>query len=322
MSKRSGVLVIAESCDERIHQVTFQLLGKGKEIADVLECELSALLLCARVKHPKEMNFHGCDRAYVMCAPSFAYPEEGLYKTNIVRFIEEYQPEVVLMGATPFGRSLAPRVAAALGTGLTADCTELVVGENKELIQIRPAFSDNILAHIKTKTYPQMATVRDGEFPVPQLDTSRKVDVVTIAPYVKYYDQTCVLEGIKKNTQNITDAEVIVACGRGLKAAGDVALIQKLADCLGGQVGYSRALIDAGIGDATNQIGYSGLRVRPKLYFACGISGASQHLAGMKESDRIIAINQDASAPIFNACDAGIVGDLYQVIPRLIEELS
>ena len=322
MSNRNGVLIIAESIEATIHQVTFELLGKGREIADVLGCELNALLLCEEVNHPEEMNFLGCDRAYVMSDPSFATPEEVLYKTNIVKFIEEYQPEIVLMGATSFGRSLAPRVAAALGAGLTADCTGLVVGENRELIQVRPAFSDNILAHITTKGFPQMATVRDGEFPLPQRDTTRKMNVVRLSPYVVEYHQTCILEGIKTNIQHITDAQVVVACGRGIKTAEDIALIKKLADGLGGQVGYSRALIDAGIGEGAHQIGYSGCRVRPQLYFACGISGAPQHLAGMKESHRIIAINQDASAPIFNVCDIGIVGDLYQVIPKLIEALT
>ena len=319
---RSGVLVIAESNEDTIHQVTFELLGKGREIANELRCELGALLLCANVKQPEEMISCGCDKAYVMRSNSFLCPEEVLYKANIVKFIEEHKPEVVLIGATPFGRSLAPRVAAALGTGLTADCTELAVGEEGELIQIRPAFSDNILAHIKTRTFPQMATVRYGEFPVPEAESTRKGDVIQIPPYVERMNQTYILEGIKRNVQELTEADIVVACGRGLKAEEDVALIQKLADCLGGRVGYSRALVDAGIGDATSQIGYSGLRVRPKLYFACGISGAPQHLAGMKESGKIIAINQDASAPIFNVCDLGIVGDLYQVIPRLIEELS
>jgi electron transfer flavoprotein alpha subunit len=322
MNKYGGVLVIGEICESTIHQVTYELLGKGRELADQLGCSLDVLLLGMEIDSPQEANHYGADRVYLMKSPSFSYPEEVLYKLNITKFIEAHHPAIVLVGATNFGRSLAPRVAASLQTGLTADCTSLEIGEDNQLIQIRPAFSDNILAHITSRKFPQMATVRHGEFELPKVDTKRNSKVIEISPYVEKYDKTQVLEGVKSKVLDITKAEVIVACGRGIKAVEDFSLIQQLADCLGGQVGFSRALVDAGMVDATHQIGYSGVRVRPKLYFACGISGAPQHLAGMKDSERIIGINRDPSAPIFNVCDLGIVGDLYEVIPQLIKELE
>jgi len=339
MNAWNGVLIIAESRAQtskagrsanaellayttEVHPVTYELLGKGRGLADTLHCGLDCLLLCAESDDAEEMNLCGADTVYIMKSKAFADPEECLYKSNIVRFINEYRPSIVLIGATSFGRSLAPRVAAALSTGLTADCTGLSIGESGELIQIRPAFSDNILAHITSRVYPQMATVRHGEFAAPARDAGRKANVVEIPVFVNEYDGTKIIERMKRNAHDITEAEVIVACGRGIKAEEDIALIQKLADCLGGQVGFSRSLVDAGIADNAYQIGYSGLRVKPKLYIACGISGAPQHLAGMKESGTIIAINHDASAPIFSVCDIGYVGDLYQVVPQLIKELE
>ncbi|MCL2699666.1 MAG: electron transfer flavoprotein subunit alpha/FixB family protein [Defluviitaleaceae bacterium] len=322
MSEWNGVLIIAEARGSGVHPVTYELLGKGRELADALSCELSCLLLCAEADCPEESNFRGADRVYLMRSNAFAYPEEYLYKANIVEFIKRHRPGIVLAGATAFGRSLAPRVAAALGTGLTADCTGLEPGEGGRLVQIRPAFSDNILAHITSRVYPQMATVRPGEFSASARDTEREVNVVNIPAYINSYEGTVITELIGRNTRDITQADVIVACGRGIKAAEDIALIRQLADCLGGQVGFSRALVDAGLADAANQIGYSGLRVKPRLYIACGISGAPQHLAGMKGSGTVIAINRDASAPIFGVCDIGYVGDLYQVIPRMIKELG
>ena len=332
MKEWNGILVIGEMVKGEIHKVTYELIGKGRELADDSACKLSCLLLCAKGDSYKDVNAYGVDRTYIMVSESFSKPEEVLYKMNIVRFIREYKPAVVLLGATEFGRSLAPRIAAALGTGLTADCTDLVIGGKGELIQVRPAFSDNILAHITTRNYPQMATVRYGEFSIPSSDetacdeSSRDMscsgEVVKLSAYVEEYLGTRVLEMVDKKARDITESDIIVACGRGVKNVEDIALIRELADTLGGQVGYSRALVDAGMVDANNQIGYSGLRVKPKLYIACGISGAPQHLAGMKESGRIIAINRDASAPIFEICDIGYVGDLYEVIPRLIKQLK
>jgi len=257
-----------------------------------------------------------------MKSPAFTYPEECLFKSNIVHFINEYKPSIVLIGATDFGRSLAPRVAAALNTGLTADCTDLTIGEKGEMIQIRPAFSDNILAHITSNKLPQMATVRHGEFVIPARDTGRQANVVRILAYTETHNKTEVTALTKQTSRELSKADVIVACGRGIKKMEDILMIQLLADCLGGQVGFSRALVDAGMAEAAYQIGYSGVRVKPRLYIACGISGAAQHLAGMKDADTIIAINRDPSAPIFSVCDIGYVGDLYLVIPQMIKELG
>jgi len=323
MNTHKGVLVLAEGRAGGIHPVSFELLGKGRELADRLGCALDCLLLCAEDgPAAAELNHRGADTVYVMRSAAFAKPEECLYKSNIVAFINGHRPGIVLVGATDFGRSLAPRVAAALDAGLTADCTGLEIGEDGRLVQIRPAFSDNILAHISSKSFPQMATVRHGEFAVPARDERRRANIVDVPPFAEACCGTVVVETAKRHGQDITEAEVVVACGRGIKTEEDIGLAQKLAGLLGGQVGFSRALVDAGIADAARQIGYSGLRVRPKLYVACGISGAPQHLAGMKDAQTIIAINRDASAPIFGVCNVGYVGDLYRVIPRLIKELE
>jgi len=310
-----NVLILAEARDDSLHPVTYELLGKGRELADKLNCGLDCLLLS-----PKETRLQGADRLYLMLSQAFSQPEEYLYKANISEFIKEHKPSIVLAGATDFGRSYVPRVAAALGAGLTADCTGLSIGDDGRLIQIRPAFSDNILAHITSSSATQMATVRYGEFPMPILGT--EAEIIKIPPYTEAYSGTVVIETIQRNLHNLSEADVVVAGGRGIKATEDISLLQELADCLGGQVGFSRALVEAGLADAAYQIGYSGLRVKPSLYIACGISGAAQHIAGMKDSAKIIAINRDPSAPIFNFCDIGYVGDLYQVIPQLIKEIS
>ena len=316
------VLVLAEAYGGLVHPVTYELIGKGRKLADDLGCGVDCLLLCQKEGNANEMSHFGADRVYVMQSPAFAYPEEYLYKANIVGFIKAQKPAVVLIGATDFGRSLAPRIAAALETGLTADCTDLLIGEGGELIQIRPAFSDNILAHIVSQRMPQIATVRHGEFAVPARDPSRRANVIKVPAYMETYGGTQVASLNEQKGRDITEADVVVACGRGIKTADDLSLIRQLADCLGGEVGFSRALVDAGLADASRQIGYSGVRVRPRLYIACGISGAAQHLAGMKDSGTIVAINRDPSAPIFSLCDIGYVGDLYQVIPRIIKEFD
>ncbi|MCL2851529.1 MAG: electron transfer flavoprotein subunit alpha/FixB family protein [Defluviitaleaceae bacterium] len=322
MSNWDGVMILAETRGDSIHPVSYELLGKGRELADQLGCRLDCLMLCENTHASAELNYYGADTVYAMCSESFKHPEEGLYKSNIVPFIQERKPGIVLVGATNFGRSLAPRVAAALHTGLTADCTALSVGADGRLVQIRPAFSDNILAHITTNSYPQMATVRHGEFSAPPRDPSRKANVIEVPLIALQYAQSAIIGSTVRQARDIAEADVIVACGRGVKSPEDIAIAQRLAELLGGQVGFSRALVDAGMADASCQVGYSGVRVRPRLYIACGISGAPQHLAGMKESGTIIAVNHDASAPIFGVCDIGYTGDLYDILPRLIKELE
>lgn len=318
MGEYSGVLVVAEQNRGEIHKVTYELLKKGKELSDSLKVSLDCLILAEEGTTVEELSYRGAYTIYFMKSKAFAVQEEYLYKANITEFIREYKPEIVLIGATHFGRSLAPRIAAALRTGLTADCTELKIDEEGRLLQIRPAFSGNILAHIKTYTCPQMATIRYKEFGEAEYDSSRGVNITEVKPYLDKYDKSEIVKILNEKEFDITEAEVIVAGGRGIRKKEDLALLEELAAEMGGVVGVSRALVDAGFAGSARQVGYSGNRVKPKIYIACGISGAPQHLAGMKEADYIIAINSDPSAPIFRICDLGYVGDLYKVVPELI----
>lgn len=318
----SGVLVIGETERGAIHRVAYELLGKGRGIADACGESLSCLVLASENCGCEELCRRGADQVYLMKSPALAFPEEVLFASNITSFIREKKPAVVLIGATHFGRSLAPRIAAALETGLTADCTELLVDEEGNLEQIRPAFSDNILAHIKTIKRPQMATVRYKEFPEAEPNENAVINIQEIPLYIEENPDVIVEKIVSIGDADITDAEIVVAGGRGIKKEEDLALLQDLAQALGGQVGVSRALVDAGMASSSIQIGYSGSRVKPKVYIACGISGAPQHLAGMKESDLIIAINNDPSAPIFTISDYGIVGDLYEIVPWLTQRFG
>ncbi|MCD6368625.1 MAG: electron transfer flavoprotein subunit alpha/FixB family protein [Thermoproteales archaeon] len=318
-----GVLVFAEQHEGEIHPVTFELLGKGREIADRLKTELSSVLLGHNVEEKaRELIYYGADRVYLYDHPSLKHFDVVLYKQNIVNLVKEEKPEIILIGATPIGRSLAPRIAAALNTGLTADCIDLQVDENGDLIQIRPAFTGNIIAHIKTKTRPVMTTVRYKVMKMGVRDERRKGKI--IKKKVEVIDNTGIkiLRKEKRKEVNIADADVIVACGRGLKKPEDISMIEELAKLLGGVVGASRPLVDEGWISKDHQIGFSGNTVKPKLYIACGISGSPQHLAGMRDSNIIVAINIDPTAPIFRHADYGIVGDLYEVVPKLIKELK
>lgn len=320
--KYRGVLILAETEHGKVHRVAYELLNKGRQIADACGESLSCLLLVPDTfasSACRELCQRGADQVLVMRSAAFQYPEEVLFAENIVAFIQEHRPETVLIGATHFGRSLAPRVAAALRTGLTADCTDLQVDEEGNLEQIRPAFSDNILAHIKTVRRPQMATVRYKEFEEAPINHGAQIRIEETAPYAEENPYVEIEKAISIGEADITDAEVVVSGGRGIRKEEDLGLLQELADVLGGQVGVSRALVDAGMAPGSIQVGYSGNRVKPKVYIACGISGAPQHLAGMKESDVIIAVNNDPSAPIFNIADYGVVGDLYEVLPALTE---
>ena len=304
--KYSGVLILAETEHGKVHRVAYELLNKGRMIADACGESLSCLLLAPdtfETSACSELCQRGADQVYVMKSAAFRHPEEVLFAQNIVSFIEEKRPDTVLVGATHLGRSLAPRVAAALGTGLTADCTDLQVDADGNLEQIRP----------------QMATVRYKEFQEAPVNDGAQIQIREIAPYIEENQSVKIEKTVSIGDMDITDAEVVVAGGRGIRKEEDLALLQELADLLGGQVGVSRALVDAGMAPSSIQVGYSGNRVKPKVYIACGISGAPQHLAGMKEADVIIAVNNDPSAPIFNIADYGFVGDLYEVLPQLTE---
>jgi len=321
--KRGDILVFAEQENGEIHQVSFELLGKGRELADRLGVELNAVLLGWRIEDKAaELIYRGADNVFLYDHPSLQDFDAVRYGRNIVKLVRETRPDIFLIGATRIGRTLAPRIAAALRTGLTADCIDLDLDSDGNLIQIRPAFSGNIMAQIRTKTRPQMATVRYKVMRMRKRDTSRKGKIIKKEVEVINETGIEILEKIKADEVNLAEAEVIVSGGRGLKKPEDFKLLQELADALGGVVGSSRPLVDAGWISKDHQVGFSGNTVKPKVYIACGISGSPQHLFGMRDSDVIIAINKDPTAPIFNVSDYGIIGDLYEVVPILIREIK
>ncbi|WP_019228458.1 electron transfer flavoprotein subunit alpha/FixB family protein [Sedimentibacter sp. B4] len=318
-----GVLVFAEQKRGDIHKVAYELLGKGKTLCDKLNCSLMSVVLGQPDINVNELVYRGADKVYhIEDEMIFSVPDEVVYAENLVKLIKDIKPEICLFGATTFGRSLAPRVAAILETGLTADCTDLSIDDDMRLIQIRPAFSENILAHIKSDNYPQMATVRYKEFDEAHRDETKTGEIIKVKAIKSGNCLVEVLEEISNENINIADADVVVSAGVGIKNTEDLKMIQELALLLGGEVGASRALVETGIISKAHQVGYSGSRVKPKIYIACGISGAPQHVAGMKESGIIIAINNDPSAPIFKVADYSIVGDMYKIIPELIEAIK
>jgi electron transfer flavoprotein alpha subunit len=323
MREDGNVLVFAEQEDGRIHQVSYELLGKGRELADRLGAQLSAVLLGWRMEDgASELIYRGADTVFLYDHQSLREFDVVRYSRNMVDLVRETKPRIFLIGATRIGRTLAPRIAAALGTGLTADCVDLDLDEDGNLIQIRPAFSGNIMAQIRTKTRPQMATVRYRVMRMLKRDTGRKGRIIRRRVEVIEETGIEVLVKTRADEVNLADAEVIVSGGRGLRRPEDFGLLEELAEALGGVVGSSRPLVDDGWISKDHQVGFSGNTVKPKVYIACGISGAPQHLFGMRDSDVIIAINKDPSAPIFNVSDYGIVGDLYEVIPILIREIK
>ena len=316
------ILIMCEVNGGCVHRVGYELLNKAKELSDATGKEIHCLVMADCLVPVEELAKRGADKVILMKDACFESLQERLFADNIIKYIDETEPDIVLFGATNFGRSIAPRVAAALRAGLTADCTELKIDEEGNLIQIRPAFSDNILAHIKSIRKPQMATVRYKEFAEASIDESRAVNLEVIGASVNSDKDVRVIENLEIGEADITDAEVVVAVGRGLKKAEDLEMFEELAKLLGGQVGVSRALVDADIAPSAIQVGYSGNRVKPKLYIACGISGAPQHVAGMKESDYIVAVNSDPGAAIFSIANLGIVGDMYKVVPAMIEKIK
>jgi len=316
-----GLLVFAEMREKEIHPVAFELLGKGKEISKELSIKLEAVVFGGDESAAQELIDHGAENVY-LCEGEEKSCKECLEscKECLSVLVKEIEPEIILFGATKFGRALAPRVAAALNAGLTADCIDLRV-EEKEFIQIRPAFTGNILAHIKTRSTPKIATVRyrvmkPAEHKKKEGRIIKKVfssDIKKSLPLVKRE---------KIESIDIQNADVIVSGGRGLKSKEDFMMLEKLASLLGGVVGSSRPLVDDGWISKDHQVGFSGNTVKPRIYIAVGISGSPQHLAGMRNSETIIAVNSDPSAPIFRYADYGIVGDIYEVVPELIERLE
>lgn len=323
-----GVWVFAEQREGNLMNVSIELLGEGRKIADKLNTELTAILLGNNVnKLADRLVKYGADKVIYAESPLLeVYTTDGYTKT-ICNLIEERKPEIMLIGATNIGRDLGPRISARIHTGLTADCTRLDVDlENRRLLQTRPAFGGNLMATIICPDHrPQMATVRPGVMEKAKYDQGRSGEIEIINPDLRDEDiMAKVIEFVKEKKAQVKleDASIIVSGGRGLGTPEGFKLIEELAEKLGGVVGASRATVDAGWIDQSYQVGQTGKTVRPNLYIACGISGAIQHLAGMQESKCIIAINKDKDAPIFEIADYGIVGDVYEVIPEIIKGLE
>ncbi|RKW55622.1 MAG: electron transfer flavoprotein subunit alpha/FixB family protein [Lachnospiraceae bacterium] len=322
------VWVFAEQRQGTLTPVVVELLGEGRKLADKLGVKLCALLVGSNVKDLIQTLIHyGADRVYCVDNELLEkYTTDG-YSKAVCIAVEKYKPEIIMMGATHIGRDLAPRIASKLNTGLTADCTGLEIDpEDGKLRQTRPAFGGNLMATIICpETRPQMCTVRPGVMDKAIKDTNRTGETIEIEVDISQKDiRTKVLEivKIKRDMIPLTDADVIVSGGMGIKNAEGFKMLKELADVLGGTLGASRATVDAGWIDKSRQVGQTGTTVRPKLYIACGISGAIQHLAGMQESGMIVAINTNPNAPIFEVADYGIVGDVYEVVPQLIELLK
>ncbi|MCK4777922.1 MAG: electron transfer flavoprotein subunit alpha/FixB family protein [Actinomycetia bacterium] len=324
----SGVWVFAEEKRGKISSVVFELLGKGKELSNKLETKLSSVIIGDNVsKHAKSLISYGSKKVYVIESKELLEYNDEPFSKVFADLINKEKPEIVLAGATARGRSLIPRVASILGTGLTADCTELDIDEeNGLLLQTRPAFGGNIMATIIcTKHRPQMATVRPNVMKRTEINSENKGEIIEVKPDKKnLISRTSVLDFIEDLTEKVRleEADIIISGGRGLGKPENFKLIYELADVLGAAVGASRAAVDAGWIPYSHQVGQTGKTVCPKVYIACGISGAIQHLVGMKTSNVIIAINKDPDAPIFQFATYGIVSDLFEVVPKLIQELK
>ncbi|WP_297056284.1 electron transfer flavoprotein subunit alpha/FixB family protein [Thermosulfurimonas sp.] len=327
MNAKPRVWVFVEQEEGQAHPVSWELLGKAGELARDLEGVLEAVVLGHGVEEvAREAIAYGAERVYLIDDPVLAYYRNQPYAHGVVQLCRKYHPEILLLGATTLGRDLAGSIATSLETGLTADVTGLEIDpESKNLIMTRPAFGGNIMASILCPDHrPQMSTVRPRTFPLPPRDPSRQGEIVREELGLSE-DEVRVkrVDFIPKDkTVNLEYAEVIVSGGRGLGGPEGFDLLRELARLLGGEVGASRAVVDAGWISYEHQVGQTGKTVRPKVYLACGISGAIQHRVGMQNSDVIIAINTDPEAPIFRIADLGIVGDLYQVIPALIEAVK
>lgn len=327
-SKYRGVWVFAEQKGGLVANVTFELLGQGRELANKLAEPLCAMLLGNQVaKVARDLVYYGADKVYLAESDQLEVFVEDTFTEVITGLIKEHKPNIVLFGATALGRSLAPRVASRLETGLTADCTGLEIDpETKDLLQTRPAFGGNLMATIVCPNHrPQMASVRPKVFKPVQHDELRMGRIIKYDYKHHNLTQRAQLLAVLKDatkTAGIAEAEIIVAGGLGLGNAENFKITEKLARAIGAVVGASRGAVDAGWASYAHQIGQTGKTVRPKLYIACGISGAIQHLVGMQSSEIIVAINKDPKAPIFNVADYCIVGDVHEVVPALTEEVK
>ena len=339
LEEYKGVFVFAQQVDNEISGIAFELIGKGKDLAKDLNTEVTAVLIGSGVKGlADELAAYGADRVIVVDDPELKDYRTEPYTHALASVINKYKPEIMLIGATAIGRDLGPRVSARVATGLTGDCTQLDIGDfplvaregqeqkHNQLLMPRPAFGGNTIATIACPdNRPQMATVRPGV--MQKIDRIEGAKAVVeeynpgFTPDNKYVEILDVVKSIT-DTVDIMDAKILVSGGRGMGCPENFEMLKELADVLGGEVSCSRAVVDAGWEPKDLQVGQTGKTVRPQVYFAIGISGAIQHVAGMEESDLIIAINKDETAPIFEVADYGIVGDALKIVPKLTEVLK
>lgn len=334
-----GVFVFAQQVDNVISNIAYELIGKGKELAKDLGVEVTAVLVGSDVKGlADQLAEYGADKVIVVDDPELKEYRTEPYTHAIASVIKEFKPEIFLIGATAIGRDLGPRVCARIHTGLTADCTKLDIGDfpmnpvpgretkHNQLLMTRPAFGGNTIATIACPDFrPQMATVRPGVMQKAPKEAGKKAVVTEFNPgFTKNNKYVDILEVVKavSNTVDIMDAKILVSGGRGVGSPENFKILDDLAEAIGGTVSCSRAVVDAGWKPKDLQVGQTGKTVRPNVYFAIGISGAIQHLAGMEESDIIVAINKDESAPIFDVADYGVVGDLNKIVPVLTQKIK
>ncbi|MCI9078206.1 MAG: electron transfer flavoprotein subunit alpha/FixB family protein [Lachnospiraceae bacterium] len=339
LEEYKGVYVFAQQVDNELSGIAFELLGKAKELAKDLNTDVTAMLLGSGIKGlADQLAEYGADKVIVVDDPELKEYRTEPYAHAVSSIINEYKPEIVLVGATAIGRDLGPRVSARVATGLTADCTVLEIGDfplnpipgqeqkHNQLLMTRPAFGGNTIATIACPdNRPQMATVRPGVMQKIDPVAGAKAEVIEynpgFTPNDKYVEIVEIVKEIS-NTVDIMDAKILVSGGRGVGSKENFQILQDLADVIGGTVSCSRAVVDNGWMPKELQVGQTGKTVRPNVYFAIGISGAIQHAAGMEESDIIVAINKDETAPIFDIADYGVVGDLNKIVPKLTEELK
>lgn len=338
LEQYKGVYVFAQQVDNEICGIAYELLGKAKELAADLDTDVTAVLIGSDVKGLADsLAQYGADKVIVVDDPELKEYRTEPYAHALASVINEYKPEIMLVGATAIGRDLGPTVSARVATGLTADCTVLEIGDfplvpvpgkedeqlHKQLLMTRPAFGGNTIATIACPyNRPQMATVRPGVMQKIEPVADAKAEIIEynpgFAPNEKYVTIKEVVKAVS-DTVDIMDAKILVSGGRGIGSPENFKILEDLAEVLGGTVSCSRAVVDSGWKPRDLQVGQTGKTVRPNVYFAIGISGAIQHVAGMEESDIIVAINKDEDAPIFDVADYGIVGDLNKIVPQLTE---
>ena len=339
LEEYKGVFVFAQQVDNKLNGIALELVGKGKDLAKDLGTEVTAVLIGSDVMSlTKELAEYGADRIIVVDDPELKEYRTEPYEHALAEVIKKYKPEIMLVGATAIGRDLGPRVSARIHTGLTADCTQLEIGDfpinpipgreqlHNQLLMTRPAFGGNTIATIACPNFrPQMATVRPGVMQKAERVEGAQAVIEEFnpgfVPNNKYVEILDIVKAVS-DVEDIMDAKILVSGGRGVGSAENFKLLDDLAEALGGTVSCSRAVVDAGWKSKDLQVGQTGKTVRPHVYFAIGISGAIQHLAGMEESDIIIAINKDETAPIFDVADYGIVGDLNKILPALTEKIK